>query len=109
MLSKGARHDLRPEACIVVPGMPISFRRRLPLSCGTILLVMTTCAYLRAEPANVDDGWRRTAQGWALLSVEVVAFERNTPSSSLTIHPLLLAALQVSLVAAAYWRFPVKS
>ncbi len=70
---------------------------------------MTMCASLRGEPANFDDGWRRTAQGWALLSAEAVAFERDTPASSLTIHPLLLAALQVSLVAAAYWRFPVKS
>jgi hypothetical protein len=64
--------------------------------------------------AAIDDGWRRTAQGWELLHTEapptdVLTSQRTVPTSSPSFHPLLLAALQASLVAVAYWRFPVKA
>lgn len=74
-----------------------------------MLLVVAVSTCLRGDSAFVDDGWRRTAQGWELLHVEVVTPERRIPASSPVVHPLLLAALQVSLVAVAYWRFPVKT
>jgi hypothetical protein len=64
--------------------------------------------------AVIDDGWRRTAQGWELMQKEaplgdVLTSQRTVFSSFQSLHPLLLAALQASLVAAAYWRFPVKA
>lgn len=74
-----------------------------------MLLVVAASTCLRGDSALVDDGWRRTAQGWELLHGEVVAPQRRIRDSSLFVHPLLLAAAQVSLVAAAYWRFPVKT
>lgn len=76
---------------------------------GAMLLVVAASTCLRGDSALVDDGWRRTAQGWELLHGAVVAPQRRIPDSSLFVHPLLLAAAQVSLVAAAYWRFPVKT
>jgi hypothetical protein len=86
---------------------------RFCLCCGAILLVVATGALLRADAAHVDDGWRRTAQGWELLHTEmpisaVLASQRTIPDSPSILHPLLLAAVQVSLVAVGYWRFPVK-
>ncbi|MBC7856140.1 MAG: hypothetical protein IAF94_22140 [Pirellulaceae bacterium] len=77
--------------------------------CGAMLLVVAASTCLRGDSVLVDDGWRRTAQGWELLYGEVVAPQRRIPASSPVVHPLLLAAVQASLVAAAYWRFPVKS
>jgi hypothetical protein len=76
------------------------------------LLVVAASPYVRGS-AILDDGWRRTAQGWELLHAgaparEVLTSQRTMPISSPFFHPLLLAALQVSIVATAYWRFPVK-
>ena len=76
---------------------------------GAMLLVVAVSTCLQGDSSLVDDGWRRTAQGWELLQVDVVTPERRIPASSPVVHPLLLAALQVGLVAAAYWRFPVKT
>jgi hypothetical protein len=97
--------------------MPIRIRKCHLLLCVTILLVATTGTTLRAEPVPLDDGWRRTAHGWERLvdkngrtpkSAPVLVSPSKSPPSPL-FHPLLLAAMQVGLVAAAYRRFPVKA
>lgn len=82
--------------------------QRLRWCAGAMLLVVAASTCLRGDSALVDDGWRRTAQGWELLHGEVVTIQPKLPAPSYFVHPLLLAAMQVSLVAAAYWRFPVK-
>jgi hypothetical protein len=85
--------------------------RKLRLCGGAILLVVSTSPCLRADAA-VDDGWRRTKIGWEHLQtrrVQVAAAPAPMPAPRpLVFHPLLLAVLQTGVVAAAYWRFPVK-
>ena len=81
-----------------------------------VLLVVAVGSLARAESAAGDDGWRRTAQGWERLTEShVVERAPGVPPASRSksgrspFHPLILAAAQVSLVAAAYWRLPVKA
>src|SRR4051794_28293 len=89
------------------------------LSCLTILLILPAIACLRADVMRAvpEDGWRRTAQGWqqlvgqdGRLLIQAVAApcpigppdsgSRTFPRQP--IHPLLLAAVQIGLVFAAY-------
>lgn len=82
--------------------------RKLRLGGSAILLVLATSPNLWADPSSIDDGWRRTAQGWELLPTSPLLAVAHASPQPLWFHPILLAALQVSVVAAAYWRFPVQ-
>ncbi len=86
------------------------------MSFAVILLVVAVGSSVRAELAVRDDGWRRTAQGWERMAEnrKVTPMQVSTPAprrkgGHLPLHPLLFAAVQVSLIAAAYWRLPVKT
>lgn len=75
------------------------------------MLVVMVSSVVWGDASSVSNVWRRTAQGWELLHVKPVATAAvaSQPSkTSVHFHPLLLAAMQVGLVAGAYWRFPVK-
>ncbi|MFN0018124.1 MAG: hypothetical protein ACKVP0_07695 [Pirellulaceae bacterium] len=85
--------------------------RRLGVCGGAILLLVMIGSVVSGDASPFDNGWRRTAQGWELLHVKPVvaaAVPLKPSRTSAHFHPLLLAALQVGLVAGAYWRFPVK-
>lgn len=95
--------------------MVTNTRRFAWITFGMVLLFVVVGSTARAESATGDDGWRRTAQGWeSLTESRKVRSEQDSSlapqrkKANLVPHPLLLAALQVTLIAAAYWRLPVK-
>jgi hypothetical protein len=95
--------------------MVMNTRRLALMSLAAVLLVIAVCLTVPAKSPPLDDGWRRTAQGWEQLAespaiARVQSDLRSSPTNGRTspFHPLLLVALQVSLIAAAYWRLPVK-
>jgi hypothetical protein len=96
--------------------MVMNTRRLALMSLAAVLLVKVVCLTVPAKSPPREDGWRRTAQGWEQLAESpVITRVQNdlrpspTKDRSSPFHPLLLAALQVSLIAAAYWRLPVQA
>ena len=79
---------------------------RLCLLCGaTLPVVLITSAVQAGAPA--DDGWRRTAQGWEQIMPATELAGEHPTSTPGYLHPLLLTALQATVIAIAYRRFPV--
>ena len=115
MAKAAVRGISRRWACIRSCGMVTNTRRLVWISLAVILLVIAVCTKLPAESDARDDGWRRTAQGWERLvekrkiTPAETSFSPRPKSGGSPVHPLLFAAAQVGLIAAAYWRLPVKT
>ena len=84
------------------------FLKKLRLWGAAILLIVLATPCLRGDASAGDDGWRRTARGWEVLHTKPVLVATIPTHAETSMHPLILAALQIAVVAAAYWRFPVK-
>lgn len=99
-----------------LPCMVMNTRRLALMSLAAVLLIIAVCLTVPAKSPPREDGWRRTAQGWeqltesrAITPVQYAIRSSPTKDRNAPFHPLLLAALQVSLIATAYWRLPVKA
>ena len=63
-----------------------------------------------SDAAPIDDGWRRTANGWEQIAAwQVPATSSPVPARRLDFHPGAMALLQALVIAAAFRFFSGKT
>ena len=73
----------------------------LPLIRATVVFLLAAVAVLAVGSETVvsDEGWRRTAHGWENISNWQPHIPQYSPPLAATVHPLVVAGLELLIVA----------